>query len=950
MKQFGKRVLSLALTLVMMLGILPAVVFTATASLTASGITNTHRKTNLSGSADRWFKPDAWFETEEPIEQTPLSFVAVIKYPNRIRTGGMLLSSYVNDSTPSISFFINTTGRPGVRIIDTEKNKFEYIFYGDAHPFEASTYATHMAFTIDPVAKTVSYYENGIFVETQQGAWGTLPTSMDYRIGGNFCEGNTEYFKGAINHIAIWNTTLTAEQVDADYVAVRDAWKSIDWTADKNLIAAWDITKQLTTAGLDRTGNGNDMVYHQGEGVRPDTFGSSYIDQLLTGVPTTVEAWIYMPACYDTRGGTMIGNYKSGSEASYFAFEIQNNGMPRCFIKNSDGTAQTLEFTGVDVRNDKWTHVAFVLDDENDSMYCYINGTLANTQACTISFTESIIDKNCYFAGDRQSEGMTQRFNGFIKELRVYQDLRTATEVALDYAGQVDYSDENIVLHYDLRNVANYTSFKDLTGNGHDVTYTQKFFSEVEPVKDYAYSFAVVGDTQTVTYKNADKLPMIYQWILDNQEEKNIQYVIGLGDITEKGEDWGHKNNDTEEETAVGDAEWAAALAAISLMDGKIPYTLIRGAGHDGVERFNEWFGDHEGYTSQIDGYYKEGRIENTYHTFTVGDINYMILCLDFGAKDDVLEWANEVVAAHPSHRVIVTTHAYLDPDGSLLETGEPYCPSQSYYDTENNDGDDIWNKFVRKHANICMVLCGHMTTDDVVVSKQTGDHGNEVTQILIDPQGLDTTSAPRGMVAMLYFSEDGQDVQVEYYSTITDTWRPNSSFTVSYGSTEVPSYDDLSEDYVIAQDKETGLYTVLDNDFFRFLGGSLRYADAVEGHTNIRFGYQFVATFDLDASNWSWNYGVAGDGDWSGYIKGKNKTDANVTNLVITGVPVDYYSSNLESELVFDVTIDGVTYTITDRVRTRSVLGVAQGMAANPDESQSAKDYAQTIIDACAS
>ena len=27
---------------------------------------------------------------------------------------------------------------------------------------------------------------------------------------------------------------------------------------------------------------------------------------------------------------------------------------------------------------------------------------------------------------------------------------------------------------------------------------------------------------------------------------------------------------------------------------------------------------------------------------------------------------------------------------------------------------------------------------------------------------------------------EDGEDVQVEYYSTITNTWRPNSSFTVS--------------------------------------------------------------------------------------------------------------------------------------------------------------------------
>ena len=98
MKTSAKRVLSLALTLVMVLSILPTIAFTTTASVEASGIAFPHRKSNLSGSADRWFKPDAWFETEEPIQETPLSFVAVIKHPNRMRYGGTLLGSYVDAS------------------------------------------------------------------------------------------------------------------------------------------------------------------------------------------------------------------------------------------------------------------------------------------------------------------------------------------------------------------------------------------------------------------------------------------------------------------------------------------------------------------------------------------------------------------------------------------------------------------------------------------------------------------------------------------------------------------------------------------------------------------------------------------------------------------------------------------------------------------------------------
>lgn len=298
---------------------------------------------------------------------------------------------------------------------------------------------------------------------------------------------------------------------------------------------------------------------------------------------------------------------------------------------------------------------------------------------------------------------------------------------------------------------------------------------------EYAYSIAVVGDTQTLAFQGAketpnaytESLPKLYQWIADNAEAKKMQYVIGLGDITEKGEDWGHKNNDTEAETAVGDREWAYAKEAISKMNGVIPYTLVRGSGHDGYTRFNEWFADYTPYTENIAGYYTEGEVGSVYHTFEVCNTKYLILCLDFGAQDPVLEWANEVVASHADHKVIVTTHGYLKADGSLLATGDDYCPSQSYYDKNNNDGDDIWEKFVKKHENITMVISGHMTCDDVVIDQVVGEKGNSVTHILIDPQGIDKdVSGGYGMVAMMYFSEDGEDVAIEYYSTLKNKYR----------------------------------------------------------------------------------------------------------------------------------------------------------------------------------
>jgi hypothetical protein len=80
-----------------------------------------------------------------------------------------------------------------------------------------------------------------------------------------------------------------------------------------------------------------------------------------------------------------------------------------------------------------------------------------------------------------------------------------------------------------------------------------------------------------------------------------------------------------------------------------------------------------------------------------------------------------------------------------------------------------MWDKLISKHENIVLVLSGHDPCDNVVMTQTEGDHGNIVTQMLIDPQGVDAALGVTGLVAMLYFSEDGSHVTVEYYSTVRE-------------------------------------------------------------------------------------------------------------------------------------------------------------------------------------
>jgi hypothetical protein len=63
----------------------------------------------------------------------------------------------------------------------------------------------------------------------------------------------------------------------------------------------------------------------------------------------------------------------------------------------------------------------------------------------------------------------------------------------------------------------------------------------------------------------------------------------------------------------------------------------------------------------------------------------------------------------HPDHRVIVLTHSYLSANKQRIRDGGMKI--------KGNHGEQMWQKFVRKHKNISMVLCGHVAGEAVLTS-----------------------------------------------------------------------------------------------------------------------------------------------------------------------------------------------------------------------------------------
>ena len=276
---------------------------------------------------------------------------------------------------------------------------------------------------------------------------------------------------------------------------------------------------------------------------------------------------------------------------------------------------------------------------------------------------------------------------------------------------------------------------------------------------DIEYSFLVLGDIQSLTYMDAKggskHVKAIFDWILENRDEKKIEYIFGLGDTI-----------DAPWETGV--SEWALVSPLFKSLNGIIPYSVVRG-NHDDYAGY-EYFICTDAYKSQMNGFLFDSTKSagdgnthsNSYRTFEAGNNKYLFVTLDYGANDDVLEWANGIISRYPDHRVIVSTHGYIYYNGDLLDD-----ENTSFGTPMTNTGEEMWNKCFSLHDNMFMVLCGHVGIYDPVVRTRKSDSGHQIFEVLVDPQGYDVGTEPGGFVLMLNFLNNGNRINFEYYSTI---------------------------------------------------------------------------------------------------------------------------------------------------------------------------------------
>ena len=300
--------------------------------------------------------------------------------------------------------------------------------------------------------------------------------------------------------------------------------------------------------------------------------------------------------------------------------------------------------------------------------------------------------------------------------------------------------------------------------------YADAVFVEGEPPlpAEGSFTFAVLPDTQYYCEKYPDIFVAQTRWIIEQRDRRRIAATFHLGDITNQ--------NDL--------PQWKNARRALQvLMDAGMPMCLTagnhdhgpKGNGSDRTTMLTDFFPVKElSRASHWAGNYdrEPQRSENSYHRLDIAGRRFLILCLEFAPRGDVLRWANEVVTDHADREVVLVTHALVYHNDTRLDWKQygklqdwsPHIFGLAKPDDDVNDGQEIWDKLISRHENFILTLNGHVVESGLGRLVTSTAKGHPVPQVLVNfqmkPNGGD------GWLRLIEMRKDGTMQTYDYSPT----------------------------------------------------------------------------------------------------------------------------------------------------------------------------------------
>jgi hypothetical protein len=280
-----------------------------------------------------------------------------------------------------------------------------------------------------------------------------------------------------------------------------------------------------------------------------------------------------------------------------------------------------------------------------------------------------------------------------------------------------------------------------------------------------SWTLAVLPDTQMYAAYAPATFLIQTEWLATHAAALDLRYVLHVGDVV----------ND-----AADPEEWARARAAMDTLSGVVPFALVPG-NHDYLvdqERSSPlsiYFPVAEfSAMPGAGGLFDPASLDNSYHLFSAAGEDWLVLALEWGPRQAVLDWAASVLDAYPERRVIVLTHAFLYIDDSRYDwasRGASQLWNPHSYPAarwpEVHDGQEIWDTLIDGRTNIELVLCGHAAQDGTGRLTAVTAAGGTVHQVLANYQ--DWADGGGGYLRLMHVYPDRFEV-ITYSPLVDDT------------------------------------------------------------------------------------------------------------------------------------------------------------------------------------
>jgi hypothetical protein len=244
------------------------------------------------------------------------------------------------------------------------------------------------------------------------------------------------------------------------------------------------------------------------------------------------------------------------------------------------------------------------------------------------------------------------------------------------------------------------------------------------PAYAETFTIAVVPDTQQEITGNPARFSARMQWLADHKTELNLQMVLHSGDLA----NWDtpdHKQFVIASEgmdilnkagipfaIALGNHDTAAVREGGSAAPGKTNTNLRI------TPTFNTYFPPSR--FTKFSGSYEPGKMDNAYHIFTAGGLNWLVINLELWPRTQIVDWAKTVVQDHPHHNVIILTHSHLTAKSTIEPTNGGYGDNSPQF---------VFNNLMKPYANVRLVFSGHIGSHGY--RTDPGASGNTVYQFL---------------------------------------------------------------------------------------------------------------------------------------------------------------------------------------------------------------------------